>query len=107
MRRKWITALNGWGVSEETSGFGLLGYFAGAPFVFAAVTPMVAFSAETVLAAFVLTTLAAFTVHLPVAAAVLGAGSADAGDAALSRRAYTGLLSAWTATLWIAAAFSA
>ena len=105
MRLRQMTALAGWRNSAGDQTRALPARFAGVPFILAAATPCLAFQPATVIAAFVLTVLAAFTVHLPVTAAVLAAP--DTTEPALSRRVYLLLLTIWTLTAWVMAAISA
>ena len=113
MRLRQMTALAGWRNSAGDQTRALPARFAGAPFILAAATPCLAFQPATVIAAFVLTVLAAFTVHLPVTAAVLAATASapapapDTTEPALSRRVYLLLLTIWTLTAWVMAAISA
>lgn len=112
MRLRQMTALAGWRNSAGDQTRALPARFAGAPFILAAATPCLAFQPATVIAAFVLTVLAAFTVHLPVTAAVLAATAPDTTapnttEPALSRRIYLLLLTIWTLTAWVMAAISA
>ena len=109
MRLRQMTALAGWRNSAGDQTRALPARFAGAPFILAAATPCLAFQPATVIAAFVLTVLAAFTVHLPVTAAVLAATAPapDTTEPALSRRVYLLLLTIWTLTAWVMAAISA
>jgi len=74
--------------------------FAGAPFVLLALAPLLAFSPEAVMRSFVLTTMAVFTVHMPVVAGIYGLHGDEKPDAPWPVAAYLWLLLLWAATNW-------
>ena len=80
---------------------------AGIPFLLAAATPGVAFQPAAVLAGFVLSVLAFFTVQLPIAATLLAPPAGRDAEFALSRQIYLALLAVWTLTVWLASAANA
>ncbi len=82
----------------------LSGLAAGIPFLLAAGTPWLAFQSQAVVAGFVLTVLAFFTVQLPVTAALLASPADKDAELSVSPRVYLALLAVWTLTAWLASA---
>lgn len=83
---------------------GVWSSLAGAPFLALSLTPLLVFGQTTVLAAFLSTALAAFTVHIPVIAGSFGLTGEEYEAAPLPARAYALLLLLWAITNWVIAA---
>ena len=77
---------------------------AGLPFLALSLAPALAFNAPTALIAFLFTALAAFCVHIPVVAGILGVAGEDRADEPLTPRAFRILLLLWIMTDWSIAA---
>jgi hypothetical protein len=83
------------------------GRLPGLPFILTALTPGYLFGWQAGVCALAIASLASFVVYVPLTVLALNGGGALAEDApapALTARAYTVLLTLWTATAWLGAA---
>jgi hypothetical protein len=82
------------------------GRLPGLPFILTALTPGYLLGWQAAVCALAIASLASFVVYVPLTVLALNGGGALAEDApapALTARAYTVLLTLWTATAWLGA----